>query len=135
MIEKAERVDHLPAATLHIRAIGDQIAAEREDQREHMLWNGIEGVVADVADRYPPRLASRLIDDVGSGRRHGYEFKIGKTGQGVGADRDLVGDRYGRVLKPIYHLIGGRRIICTEFMRKTWRAQLGADGGAVEKDD
>jgi hypothetical protein len=51
--------------------IGDDVAAEREGEREDMFGNGVEGVVADVGDDDPMRLGVGFIDDVRASRGDG----------------------------------------------------------------
>jgi hypothetical protein len=48
MVEETELVAGLPAPGAHIVAVSEEVAAKREGQREDMLWNRIEGVIADV---------------------------------------------------------------------------------------
>ena len=93
MIEETELIAFLPAPGAHIVAIGHEIAAQREGEREDMLWNRVEGIVADIRDRYAMRLAIGLVDDIGAGGRDRDQLEIGKLRQRRLAHRHLVDDR------------------------------------------
>ena len=97
--QEAELARLVPHAVPHVLDIGEQVAAEREDQREHMLGHGVEGVVADIDDGDAVRLAIGLVDHVGAGRGDRDQLQLGQLLQRVGAHRHLVDDGDGRVLQ------------------------------------
>ena len=75
MVEEAELPRLLPAPGQHRLAIGHDVAAQREDQRERVLGHRVDRIAADVADRDAARGAGRLVDAVGAGRRHRDELQ------------------------------------------------------------
>ncbi len=47
VIEIAELIDRLPFAFADVERIGDEVAAQREDERERMFWHRVHRIIAD----------------------------------------------------------------------------------------
>ena len=135
VIEIAELAIVAPAPVEHRIMIVHEIASQREQQREDMLGQRVEGVVADVGDRDPMRGRIGFVDHVGAGRGDGDQLKIGKLLQDVLAQRNLVCDADVGALEAQGDL--GRRglRIFRVVMREIGLAQIGVERLAVEKND
>src|SRR5579875_4128323 len=135
VVEKTELVAFLPAARAHIVAVGEEAAAKRESQREDMLRDRVEGVIADIRNDDAVRLAIGLVHDIGAGRRDSDQFEIWQARKRGFAHWHLVDDGDGRILETIDDLLNrGNRILLIT-MRKVWLAQIGLESRTVEKDD
>ena len=76
MGQEAELARLVPHPVPRVLDVGEQVAPEREDERDDMLRHGVEGVVADIDDGDAVRLAIGLVDDVGAGRRHRDQLEL-----------------------------------------------------------
>nr|WP_236638629.1 hypothetical protein [Mangrovicoccus ximenensis] len=135
--EEAELPCPLPGAVPDLRDIGDERAAQREEQGEDMLRHGVDRIAADIRDRHAAIRAGGHVHAVGPGRRDGDEAQRRGRIEFRRADAHLVGDRDLRAGKPRGGLAGRGAAMLRPVMGEAGAGQgdLRGDGLAVEKDD
>ena len=135
IIEIAELVGVAPATMLHRIVIIHQIAAQREQQREHMFGQRVERVIANVGDGDSIGRRIGLVDHVGAGGGDGDQLEAGQLLQRRLAQRHLVGDADIGALQTLDDLIRRGLRIFNIFMREIRLAHIGVQRFAVKKDD
>ena len=124
-VVKANIVGVDPAPGADVVNIGDNIAAQRESEREDMLGNRIECVIPDVGHNNAMRLGVGFVDDVGARRGHRDQFEIGQLREDRLAQRHFVDDGDGRVAQPIDDFLGRGDRIFLVAVRKSRRPHIG----------
>src|ERR1700730_6957027 len=81
VIEKAKLIDALPASVFDVAPVREQIAAQREYEREDVLGPSLRRVIADVANG--DAVAPAIIDvhHIVAGGRHRNKFQAWKSGE------------------------------------------------------
>ncbi len=137
IVVEAELRRLLPAAVHHRLAIADDVAAQRQDQREGVLRDSRRRIAADVRDDDAALAAGRDVEGVEARRRDADHLQVRQLVQVLAPDADLVADGDLGALQPLDDLVGRRPVVVDPFVLEAGLGQL--DGrrhrAAVEKDD
>jgi hypothetical protein len=135
MARQAEPLRFLPQPARHVVAVGDQVAAQGEDQGERMLRHRVHRVVADVRYHDAALPARGDIDIVRPGRRDPDEPERRQALDRVGAHRRLVDDRDRGVFEPRHDFPGGNLAVLLPDMRESRAAHLRIKRMPLQEDD
>jgi hypothetical protein len=104
MIQQAKLFGLLPSATEYVGAIADQIATQCEDERQHMLGQRMQGIIARVADGNAVSATESEVDIIDASCRHSNQSQIRQLRQLGLTQRKLVDYGDGRSTKTLNNL-------------------------------
>src|SRR5215471_2409740 len=70
MVEETELTGLLPIASEDVAAVGKDVSAQRQDQRERVLRDSVRRITADICDGDPMLLTVALVNAIGACRCH-----------------------------------------------------------------
>jgi hypothetical protein len=135
MVEEAELLGALPAAGQHVLAVGHEVAAQGQHQREHVLGHGVHGVVTDVGHGDAAHPAGGHVDAVVAGGGHGDHAQRRQLRQRRLAQLHLVDDGNRGAVQALHHLARRGGGVLDPVVVEAGPAQVRLQGVAVEEDD